>query len=241
MLRDDFYNKVDELQQKIKDTQQENMTKAAMMIADSIATGGGWHIFDTGHLINAELMNRAGGFNLVRAFKYNLNVETKARKRDIEKETSMEGLAKFALRQANIYPNDVMVIGSVSGKTPNVIDLALTCKEMGIKTIALTSVTYSSQLDCEHSSGLHLYDIADVVIDNCAPFGDGMIKVEGIEKPFIPASGLAAAYIMWSITADVLDNLLAKGLTPGILGSVNKPDNRQYNIDLEKTYLEDGI
>ena len=241
MLKDDFYSKVEELQQTIRDTQQDNMTKAARMIADSVAAGGGWHVFDTGHLINAELMNRAGGFNLVRAFKYNMNVETKARKREIEKETSMEGLAKFALRQANIYPNDVMVIGSVSGKTPNVIDLALTCKEMGIKTIALTSITYSSQLDSEHSSGLHLYDIADVVIDNCAPFGDGMIQVNGIEKPFIPASGLAAAYIMWSITADVLDNLLAKGLTPGILGSVNKPENRQFNIDLEKTYLEEGI
>ena len=240
MLRDEFYEKVEQLQTKIRDTQQENMTKAATIIADAVANGGGWHVFDTGHLINAELMNRAGGFNLVRAFKYNLNVETKARKREIDKNVSMEGLAKFALMQANIYPKDVMIIGSVSGKTPNVIDLALACKEMGIKTIALTSVTYSSQLESEHSSGLHLYDIADVVIDNCAPFGDGMIEVSGIEKPFIPASGLAAAYIMWSITADVLDNLLAKGITPGVLGSVNKPANRQYNIDLEQLYLEKG-
>ena len=147
----------------------------------------------------------------------------------------------YALRSSGVLPGDVMVIGSVSGKTPNVIDLALACREFGVKVIAVTSVTYSSQLETPHSCGKRLFELADIVLDNCSPFGDAMLPVEGVEKPFSPASGLAAAYIMWAVANQLLEDLLAKGITPSILGSVNYPENVEFNNALYKRYENEGI
>ena len=35
-----------------------------------------------------------------------------------------------------------------------------------------------------------------------------MLDVEGIEKNFVPASGLSAAYIMWGVSSLLLEELL---------------------------------
>ena len=242
--KEKFYTAVEELQKKIRDTDNDKIEKAAQLMADSIEHDGTIHLFDTGHIIDMEIINRAGGLELMRPFKYNLNVISNDRKREErtkkEKSTSIEGLAALALNQGDVLPGDVMVIGSVSGKTINVIDLALACKKMGVKVIALTSVEYSSKVDAPHSSCKHLYEVADIVLDNCAPYADAMLEIEGLDSKFIPASGLAAAYIMWALNADLVDKLLEKGIQPGVLRSVNYEPNRQYNIDLNKRYKEKG-
>lgn len=244
MILERYYSAVEELQRTIRETQGGVMSEAAAACSKAIAAGHTIHLFDTGHIIDSEIKNRAGGFNFIRSFKYNLVVDSIARiQKDLEadKERSMEGLAKFGLRAGNVYPGDVLFIGSVSGTSINVVDLAIEARKMGVIVIALTSVVYSKQLDPKHSSGHKLYEINDILIDNCAPFGDAMLPIDGIEKPFIPASGLSAAYIMWSVMAELMENLLALGLKPGILGSVNYPENVQFNIDLEKLYQEKGL
>lgn len=244
MLRKRYYNAIDELFENVRESQDEAITKAAELMTEAIANGHTVHLHDTGHIIDSELFNRAGGFSLLRQFKYNVDLTSTARVQDqheADKDRDMEGVAKYALKMANIYPGDVLFIGSVSGISFNVVDLAKAATEMGIKVIAITSVTYSEALNSLHPSGKKLYELNDVLIDNCAPHGDGMLDVEGVKQKFIPASGLAAAYIMWAIMSDVLESLLERGLTPGILGSVNNPPNVQYNIDLEEQYKKKGL
>ncbi len=241
MIKDQYYQKVDELFALIRETQNKAIFDAALVAAEVIAAGGQIHLFDTGHIIDSELMNRAGGFAFLRSFKFNLKIESQARSRNLEKDRSLVGLAKLALKSGNVYENDLMIIGSVSGKTERVVDFALACQELNIKTLAITSVTYSSQLASEHPSQKHLYEVADYVIDNCAPYGDGMLEVPRVKNPFIPASGLAAAYIMWAFSADLLELLLKKDIVPGVLGSVNRPENHEYNLKLQEQYQKLGI
>jgi uncharacterized phosphosugar-binding protein len=157
------------------------------------------------------------------------------------KNSSMEGLAAYALKHGNILPGDTMVIGSVSGKTLNVIDLAVECKKVGVNVIGLTSVEYSKTLESGHSCGKRLFELADIAIDNCAPFGDAMLDIEGVEAPFIPASGIAAAYICWALCAELVEKLMEKNITPSILKSVNYPPNVEYNNELYKRYNKNGI
>lgn len=240
MLKKLFFERVDELQKQIRDTQSENIEVAASIIATAIENGGCIHLFDTGHIIDSEIFNRAGGYELMRRFRYNLEITSSTRNRDVEND-SVEGLAKIALQKANIVKGDVMIIGSVSGKTVNVIDLADACREKGIKVIVVTSVTYSKQVESLHSSGKRLFELGDVVIDNCAPYGDAMMNIEGVESPFIPASGIAAAYIMWALNAELLEKLLALGIKPGILRSVNYEPNRIYNLELAEQYKKCGF
>ena len=242
MLRDTYFQKVDELFAKIRTTQSEAIAVAARLIADSVQAGGCVHVFDTGHLLNAELIYRAGGAALVRAFKYSLSVEDAVRPRTVEgKNRSMEGLAAYALRASNVKSGDVMIIGSVSGKTVNVIDLALEARAMGVKVIAMTSVEYSSRLKSDHASGKRLMELGDVLLDNCAPFGDAMMKVEGLEAPMCPASGMAAAYIMWAVVAQLAEELLHDGQWMSVYKSVNYPGNAEYNEQLKERYNKTGL
>ena len=242
MLKERFYDASAELFERIRNSQKANIEAAGQTLADSVAAGGCVHLFDTGHIIDSELLNRAGGLVLMRRFKYHNGVESSGWKRPMGgKNTSIEGLAEFALRSANVLPGDVMVIGSVSGKTLNVIDLAVECKKIGVKVIGVTSAEYSKTLESGHSCGKRLFELADVTIDNCAPFGDAMLTLDGAEAPFIPASGLAAAYIGWAVCAELVEKLMEKNIAPSILKSVNYPPNVEYNNKLYKRYDEEGI
>ena len=242
MLKERFYDASADLFARIRESQKANIEAAGQIMADSIAGGGCIHLFDTGHLIDSELLNRAGGLVLMRRFRYHPGVESSGWKRSMDgKNSSMEGLAEYALRHGNILPGDVMVIGSVSGKTLNVIDLAVECKKIGVKVIGVTSVEYSKTLESGHSCGKRLFELADVTIDNCAPFGDAMLDIDGVEAPFIPASGIAAAYLCWALCADFVEKLMAQNITPSILKSVNYPPNVEYNNKLYKRYNDEGI
>lgn len=244
MLRKRYYEAVDNLFDNIRVSQDKNIADAAKLCADAIEKGHTIHLHDSGHIVDAELFNRAGGFNLLRRFQYGLDINSKARiqsAHEENKDRNLEGISKYVLNSSNVYENDVMIIGSVSGISFNIVDLANEAKKMGVKLIVLTSLTYSKALDSKHPSNKKLYELADVLIDNCAPFGDGMLDVENIKQTFIPASGLSAAYIMWAVMADLLEILLERGLNPGILGSVNNPKNVQFNIDLEDLYESEGL
>ena len=237
-----FYSAIDDLYKNIRETQADAISAAAQLIADSVASGGCVYIYDTGHLINSELINRAGGPVFLRRFGYSLSVDSSARSRDRGAvDASQEGLAAWALRCSSALPGDVLVIGSVSGKTMNVVDLAVEARRFGCKVITLSSHAYSSQLKSQHSSGKRLFELGDVNLDNCAPFGDAMLEVEGIEAKLAPASGMAAAYIMWAVTVGATELLLERGITPSILKSINFPPNVEYNNSLYSRYEKEGI
>lgn len=242
MLMDTYFQKIDGLFARIRETQSASIGAAARLIADSVQAGGCVHVFDTGHLLNSELIYRAGGPALIKAFKYSLTVEDAVRARPDEgRSRSMEGLAAYALKASNVKSGDVMIIGSVSGKTVNVIDLALEARAMGVKVIAMTSVEYSSRLKSDHASGKRLMELGDVLLDNCAPFGDAMMEVEGLEAPICPASGIAAAYIMWAVVAQLAEELLRDGTWLSVYKSVNYPGNAEYNVQLNERYAKTGL
>ena len=131
-------------------------------------------------------------------------------------------------------------MGSVSGKTPNVVELAIQARAHGLKVIALTALAYSSKLEPEHPSGKKLYEVADLVLDNHAPFGDGMISVEGLEYAVLPASGLGAATVMWAVVAGTIEEMLARGLTPTVFPSVNRPNGKALVSQADAEALRKG-
>lgn len=243
MLKENYYLEIDQLFKRIQTSQKQVIETAAVAIADRIEAGGNVYLFDTGHIIDSEIYNRAGGLVLMRRFTFDIQVSDNARVnaiKDAHHTTAMSGYTNIILQLSNIKSGDVLFIGSVSGKTINVIDLAIEAKKRGVFVIAMTSVIYSAQLASMHNSQLRLFEAADLVLDNCAPYADAMMDVEGLDSRFIPASGIAAAYIMWALNAEIVENLLKKGIQPGVLRSVNVEENRVYNIELQKRYIEKG-
>ncbi len=243
MLKQEFYNQLHSLIQTIEEKQDRTIDEAAKAISEAIAAGKAVHIYDTGHMLDSELISRAGGLVAFKPLRIHFEVHNDVRSRpeDKSKNRDMEGLMHYVLKKSNAHPGDILIVGSVSGKSVLPVDLALSAREMGLKVIVLTSVAYSSLLQSEHSSGRRLFEVADICIDNCAPPLDAMVEVPGSGLSVCPASGLSAASIMWAVTAQVIDNLLFLGIRPSIYKSINFPGSAEFNEAECKRYAETGF
>lgn len=209
---------------QVLDTQRGNIEAAAKMVVDAVEKGNNVHVYDSGHIINSELINRAGGLALLKAIKYTLTVEDPVREIDRQGNTpSVLGIGKIVMSSSKAAPGDVLIMGSVSGKAPNLVDIALAAKEMGLSLIVVTSLEYSGAVKSEHPCGKKIYELADIVIDNCAPKGDAMLEVEGATNKFGPASGLTAAFAMWCMSAQIVDLMIERGMEPTLFRSINFP------------------
>ncbi len=240
MLLERYQARIDELFKEVRDTQNEAITKAGEMIAEAVSQGKGVFLSGICHSIENDLIYRGGGPIFYKHFSWKLDVEQNGRERPRDGvDTNMEGLAAYALKQSRICPGDVLVVGSVSGRTASVVDLAFEAKKMGVKVIAFISMKYATQVDAVHSSGKKLYEMVDLVLDNCAPAAEGMMAVDGIEAAYAAASGIASDYILWSMTSVAVEKLLEMGLTPGILKSYNFPGGNDFNKGVVEPHYDE--
>jgi len=208
-LMDRYQKAVDDLFAKVRATQTENIIKAGTMIADSVANGGKIVLNGICHSIENDLIYRGGGPIFYKHYEEEKHKDT-------------------------LKAGDVLIVSSVSGRTKSVVDLTWEMVQRGVNVIAFTSMEYAVQVDPVHESGKKLYEMATLTMDNCAPAAEAMLEVEGIEAKFAAASGIASDYIMWNITCVVVEKMLEKGITPGILKSANFPGGNDYN----KTVIE---
>jgi len=230
------------LYEKVEATQRENIVKAGEVIATCVAGGGAVHLSNICHMIEYDLLNRGGGPAFYKRFDYKLNVDNGGVfPRDRSRvEKSIWGLARYALQASSALPGDVIVVSSVSGRTANTVDLAWEAKKFGLKVIALVSMEYANSVEAVHPSGRKLFEFADVTIDNCAPAAEAMIEYDGLDAKFAAASGVSSAYIMWGVTAVAVENLLQRGIKPGIYKSYNFPGGPEQGERVNREYKERG-
>lgn len=211
-----YWNAVDSLFAKVRDSQYPAIEAAANLIVDTLETGGKIYFSDICHSTEMDIIERGGG-----PIFYN----------KYDKERDFDALKE----------GDVLVVGSVSGRTKSVVDLAYSAIQKGVKLIVFTSMEYAMQVDPVHESGKKLYEFATLTLDNCAPAAEAMLEVDGVEARFAAASGIASDYILWSISAAVVEEMLRRGMTPGILKSANFPGGHDYNNQvIEPHYLKYG-
>lgn len=225
MYLDNYFEAVDRVFRAIRETQRDAIVKAGEAVAESLANKGALLIMDTGHMLRHEAFNRAGGLMTIAPFTYGLSIECPITHRSVERteeeraelETRLVGLA---LDQSGILKGDVIIINSNSGRTSNVVEMAIQCKERGITTIAICSKDQMQNCDVAHISGKKLFDVADICIDNCGPHGDASIEVKDNEK-MCPTSGMGGTYVLWAVQAEAVERLQAKGVNPTIFRSVH--------------------
>ena len=246
MSAEEFMDKGEEVLRRIRTTQLPVIKEAAALIADSLANGGALHYFDSGHCTD-ELLHRAGGLFAIHPIRVNMSVEHPLPPGRSAKEELLAGwyrdesVVDFAVSHCHFQPGDVLLLCSVSGSNPFAVGLALGAQERGVKVVAITSPTYSKAIKSRHSSGKFLYQVADLVIDNCGEVGDALLDIPGLDTKACPSSGLAFVYIAWSLIAQVLRNLTERGLKPHVYKSVNLPGAREFNERAREAYERTGI
>ena len=224
-----YYEVVRDLIDRIAATQQENIGKAAALISDHIAGGGILYLLGSGHslAVAMEAHDRAGGLAPVDVIYDPL----------FGRAERLQGYAECLLKRYNIPAGAVVIIISNSGRNALPIEVALHCKEKGIRTIAITSLAHSKSVSSRHSSGKRLCEIADVVIDNCGIPGDAALEIEGLPGRACPTSGIAGMFIIESVIAQVIDNLAKSGVKPPVLLSANVDEGDAHNKKLYEKYF----
>jgi uncharacterized phosphosugar-binding protein len=87
----------------------------------------------------------------------------------------------------------------------------------------------------KHASGKRLSEVADVVIDNLAPYGDTTMTIgDGIGVGAV--SSITAAFIAQVLTITVANLLIEAGENPPMYISANIPGGDEHNHALEDRY-----
>ncbi|MBL7645072.1 MAG: SIS domain-containing protein [Candidatus Hydrogenedentes bacterium] len=221
----------------IERTQGEEIRRAGILVGESLLAGGVWHLFGTGHshLISEEVYYRAGGLAPVNAmlFPALMQHEGPATSTKLER---LPGLARLLFEKEDIRPGEVLTIISNSGKNAVPVELALMARERGIATIALTSLAQSAAATTGTGQTKKLFEVCDVVIDNCGCTGDAAIPVGNTGVATGPTSTLANVVIVQQIVLEICQVFLAAGQEPPLFKSANLPGGDAWNAALIKKY-----
>lgn len=202
--------------------QRERIEAAAEIVAHSMMNDGVIHIFGTGHssLIAQEAFMRAGGLLPVNAM-LDERVLLSGGALNSSAMEKQDGLAAEILADHEVRPSDAGVVVSNSGRNAAPVEMALEMKKRGVPVIAITSIKHSGSVEPSHASGKRLMDVADVVLDNGAPYGDALIEFAGAKAGMGAASTVTGAAIVNSIFILAAEKMLAEGSEPVVLPSGN--------------------
>ncbi len=215
---------------------------AVAVIADSLENNGVVQAFGTGHseAFAMEIAGRAGG--LIATNRIALCTLVLRGDRDVSALGGAEferdpNVGENLLALFDIQPNDVFIIASNSGVNGSILGVALAAKARGHKVIAVTSLEHTMKVTPKHPSGKRLSEVADIVIDNLAPYGDSTMQLKG-GIGIGAVSSITAAFIAQRITIGVAETIRLRGKTPPVYISANIPEGDAHNRALEDLYGE---
>jgi uncharacterized phosphosugar-binding protein len=216
------------------------VTRAATLFADCVRADGVIQAFGTGHSQGTalEVAGRAGGLIPTNRIALTDLVQFGGEDPSVLADPMLERRADVAARLYDLAapgPRDLFVIASSSGVNPSVVEMAHVVKRAGHPLVAITSVQHSTQVAPRHESGRRLADLADVTLDNGAPFGDTLLELpDGTSTGAV--SSLSAGLLVQMVVADTVRLLLESGTTPPVYVSNNVPGGHERNQTLEAHY-----
>jgi uncharacterized phosphosugar-binding protein len=236
---DGYLKIVTEIVDRVGTGQHDEVARAADLVTTALRAGGVVHAFGSGHseAFAMEIAGRAGG--LVPTNRIAL--------RDLvlyggEPPTVLGPLlerdpsvAHRLYELAPVQPPDIFVLASNSGVNGSIVEFATLVKERGHALVAVTSREHSARVDSRHPSGRKLADLADVVLDNGAPYGDATLPLPG-GGAVGAVSSITAALLAQQIVVEVVRRLVEAGETPPVYLSANIPGGYERNATIEERY-----
>jgi len=230
MLAKKWLENARSIMDSIEETQMENITKAATVMADSIEAGRWVHTFGCGHstLPVEEMYPRIGGFvgfhpiiELPLSFFTHI-VGDMGVHQFIFLER-VEGYGDQIMKGYNFDERDTMWLFSHTGINNVNIDVALRSKELGMTVVVFGSAAESRGKKSRHSSGKNIFEIADIVVDSCVPLQDASVDLKNHQDKIGPLSTHAYVTIVWISITTVAEILADRGVKIYIHPSHNVP------------------
>lgn len=231
MLALQWLDNVRFIMQHIQDTQMERIKAAAEVMADTIESGRWVHTFGCGHatIPVEEMYPRIGGFvgfhpmvELPLTFFTRITGEMGVHQFIFLER--VEGYGVEIMKGYNFDPRDTMWVFSHSGINNVNIDVALEAKKRGMKVIAFGSYEFAKGKQTRHSSGKTIFDVADIVVDTCAPIEDASVPLKNHVDKIGPVSTMAFVTCVWMTVTTVAEILAERGVKLYIHPSHNAGD-----------------
>lgn len=248
MLAKEWLNNARKVMQDIEDTQMENIKAAAELMADSIEAKRWVHTFGCGHatLPIEEMYPRIGGFvgfhpMVELPLTFFTNITGQMGVHQFVFLERVEGYGIEIMKSHNFDPRDTMWIFSHSGINNVNIDVAIEAKKKGMKVIVFGSAKEANGKKTRHSSGKTIFDLADVVVDSCAPLQDASVDLKNHEDKIGPVSTMAFVTAVWMTITTVAEILVERGVKLYIHPSHNVPGDttaRERLTEALDTYKE---
>jgi uncharacterized phosphosugar-binding protein len=226
--------------EKLIDSQLPQIQAAANLLADTIVNGGSIFSFGASHsfVVTQEMVYRTGGLMLVNPIYphgMNLSVRPLTLTSQLER---VVGLGRELLRHSAAKAGDVLILASTSGRNAVVIDMALLAREKGIKCIAITSLAYSDRVASRHPSGKKLGELADILVDNGAPYGDAAVQIPGLRQKVGPLSSVTGCALANASVVETVQVLVQRGVTPPVFMSTNLDGGDVFNAEQLRIHRE---
>lgn len=227
--------------EKIKTKEKENIFKAAEIMTEAILNDKLIHVFGPTHgrMGADDMFFRAGGLVPINAIydeTFSLSHALKA-----SRALLVQNYIGGVLDYYKVSKGDVMIIIEYLGVKSVVIDAALESKRRGAKVIGITSSEFSKSIPLDsplrHPTKKNLCEVVDVFIDTYAPPGDAVLKIKDFKVKVSPISNISYTYIVNSLVAQVVKNLLERGVEPPVWISMNVPGGPEHNQKYIEKYF----
>ncbi len=248
MLALEWLKNARDVMSNIEESQLENIKKAATLMADSIEAGRWVHTFGCGHatIPIEEMYPRIGGFvgfhplcELPLTFFTRITGEMGVHQFLFLERA--EGYGDAIMKSYTFDKRDTMWLFSHTGINNVNIDVAIKAKELGMKVIVFGSAAQTIGKKSRHSCGKTLFELADVVVDSCAPLVDASVPVKNHFDKVGPVSTMAFITLVWMTVTTVAEILADRGVKLYIHPSHNVPGDTTAHERLDAclaTYKE---
>ena len=234
MILDNYFDNIIQILTQIKETQREKISLAAKGVAKTIENDGIIHIFGCGHshLIGLDCFYRAGGLaNVSAMLDTDLMLHNGAAKSS--KMEKMSGLAEPIFERYCLSENDSLIVVSTSGKNAVPVEMAALSEKKGINNFSIVSSDY---FKCKKDAPM-LYETSGLYIDNCVPYGDAVIEIDGCEAKMGSVSTVASSFIIQSVILEASQIAAKNGAEIPAYMSGNVEGGAEYNKKLVARYL----
>jgi uncharacterized phosphosugar-binding protein len=228
---------IQQLIKRVQETQMENIHQAGLIVSETIMNDGYVYTFGTGHshMMAEEVFYRAGGLARI----YPILEDALMLHNGAIKSTEMERLEEYAfliLERYECSEKDCIIIASNSGRNAVNVEMVKAAHQRGMKVIGLTNLVHSRAQDSRHKSGLKLYQIGDVVLDNQGCLGDASIYIPEIERNIAATSTSLGAMILHSVMISAVEIMIEKGHIPEVFSSSNLDEGDEINNEIFDKY-----
>jgi uncharacterized phosphosugar-binding protein len=245
MLAKQWLQNARDVMTRIEETQMDNIRKSAELMADTIECKRWVHTFGCGHatLPIEEMYPRIGGFvgfhpmiELPLTFFTRITGEMGVHQFVFLER--VEGYGKEIMKVYDFDKRDIMWLFSHSGINNVNIDIALEAKRKGMKVIVFGSAANAAGKKTRHSCGKTIFDLADIVVDTCAPLEDASVSLKNHQDKIGPVSTMAFITCVWMTITTVAEILADRGVKLYIHPSHNVPGDETARQRLDEALTE---